>query len=231
MIEAGDRTQAHVVDGRILYLVVEGTAFLNGARTTLRHCQRAADRLDLPGPAARTFSEPQRAVAHFLVLHSIELFYKALSVGTGGSIKKTHVLRPLHDSLALPVKQYLELGFGEIAARSRFAVGAVATWVGEEQPERQKTPETRDGLTAHLDFLDDIGWHHYKYADERFSDESRRRWGYYYRTLDGWIEFSRLIRDRVLDEAIREGAFAVTHDAMSSGFVLSADFLKVLDQV
>ena len=154
-----------------------------------------------------------------------------LLLGTGVAIEKIHRLLDLHDGLTLPVKQDLELGFGGIAATNRFAVGTVVTWVGEEQPERRNTPGAGDGLTGHLEFLDQIRWHRYKYSDERLSEEITRGWGYFYRTLDGWIEFSRLIRDRVLEEAIREGASTLTHEAMSSGFALPADFLETLDGV
>lgn len=229
MIEADDRSRVHVVDGQLLYRVVEGTAFLNCAKATLRHRQRTAVGLELGVHAARVFDEPQHAVAHFLTLHSIELFYKALSKATVGGDNTGHKLTLAHDGLPCQVKRGLERRFREIAAKLPFTIDAVANWVGEEPPESQDVPEPNDGLTQHLDFLDAMRWHLYKYSDERLSGDSARAWGYFYSRLEGWIGYSRFLRDQALEEAGREGAFAVSHIAMSSGFALPAEFLDVLD--
>lgn len=230
MIEAGDRSHVSVVDGQLLYRIIEGTAFLNAGRATLPHRQCTAVRLDLGGHAARVLDEPQHAVAHFLVLQAIELFYKVLLRATVGGDKTRHSLGLAHKSLPCPVRRDLERRFQEIAARISFDIHAVATWVGEE-PERREVPDACAELGQHLEFLDGMRWHLYRYSDERLTEDSGRGWGYFYANLDGWIEFSHFIRGRALEEAIREGAFSVPHAAMSSGFVLPAEFLEALDDV
>lgn len=235
MVEADDRARVDVVNGQLLYRLVEGTAVLNGARAILRNRQRAAVALglDVPGVrfhAAHVLGEPQHAAAHFLALHSIELFYKAVSRATVGKGDKGHRLRAAHDGLPFQVKRELERRFREIAARSSFAIRTVMDWVGAEPPGLADIPEPHDALTQHLAFLDATSWHLYKYSDERLSRDTGRAWGYFYERLEGWIEYAHFLRDRALEEARREGGeFAVSRVAMSSGYALPAGFLEVLD--
>lgn len=231
MIEADDGSRVDVVNGQLLYRLIEGTAFLNGAKATVRHGKRAAAALDLGFHAERVLGEPQHAVAHFLTLQSIELFYKALSKASVGEDGTRHRLTLAHKSLPCEIKGDLDRRFGEIASRIPFTINVVADWVGEEPPERREIPEPDDELIQHLGFLDAMRWHLYKYSDERLSGDSARAWGYLYVRIEGWIEYAHLLRDQALKEARGEGAFAVTRIATTSGFALPMDFLEVLDDV